>query len=130
MDLRTGQRLWARTIGSIQTPMVAGDHVFVVTTDSQVVCLERATGVVRWVRELRRFEDVEDRKGRVVWSGPVLASNRLVLASSRGDVAVLNPADGAVVRELRADGPVFIAPIVADDTVYVLSDSGSLTAFR
>jgi len=109
---------------------VAGDHVFVVTTDSQVVCLERATGVVRWVRELRRFEDVEDRKGRVVWSGPVLASNRLVLASSRGDVAVLNPADGAVVRELRADGPVFIAPIVADDTVYVLSDSGSLTAFR
>lgn len=130
VDLRTGQRLWARTIGSIQTPMVAGDHVFVVTTDSQVVCLERATGVVRWVRELRRFEDVEDRKGRVVWSGPVLASNRLVLASSRGDIAVLNPADGATVRELRADGPVYIAPIVADDTVFVLSDTGSLSAFR
>lgn len=130
VDLRTGQRLWARTLGSIQTPMVAGDHVFVVTTDAQVVCLERATGVVRWVRELRRFEDVEDRKGRIVWSGPVLASNRLVLASSRGDIAVLNPVDGATVRELRADGPVFISPIVAGETVYVLSDSGSLSAFR
>ena len=56
IDLRSGARLWEQDIASIQTPWVAGDFVFIVTTEAQIVCLARNSGRIRWVRQLPRYE--------------------------------------------------------------------------
>lgn len=85
INFRSGSRAWTRNIAGIQTPLVAGENLFVVSTDGQVVCLNRADGRVRWTASLPSFEDPKGKRGPIVWSGPLLVSNFLVLLSSDGE---------------------------------------------
>ncbi|MBL8557252.1 MAG: PQQ-binding-like beta-propeller repeat protein [Hyphomonadaceae bacterium] len=130
IDQRTGQRLWARGLASTQTPAVAGDTLFIVTVDGELAAIERMTGQVFWVTQLKRYRDEKDRKGRIAWTGPVLAGGKLVLASSEGQAVVVNPASGAVDKTLNVGGPVYIAPIAAAGSVFLLSDEGKLVVIR
>lgn len=130
IDLRTGERVWMAEIKSIETPWVAGDSVFLVTTGAKVICLSRGQGRIRWVTQLQEFEDEDDRDESVQWSGPVLAGDRLLLASSLGDVVSVSPYTGEIMSSVEVGGPVSLSPIVANKTVYVLTDKGRLVAYR
>lgn len=60
IDLRTGARLWERPVGSGDGPWVAGDFVYVLSGNGELVCLARDNGGIRWVRQLPRYEDEEE----------------------------------------------------------------------
>lgn len=130
IDLRTGERVWTRNLASTQTPWVAGDFLYVVSTEGEVVCLSREDGRVRWVQQMPRWEDPEEQEGAVVWSGPVLGSNRLLLVSSDGRIAALSPYTGEVLGWLKAKRGSYVAPIIAQDRMIVLDTDGNLTAYR
>ena len=67
---------------------------------------------------------------RPVWSSPLLANNRLILADSTGDLVALNAKTGAVERRLKLGGATLIGPIAAGDTIYVVTDEAQLIALR
>ena len=69
IDMRTGERIWTADIGSIETPWVLGDFIFVVTLDGQVVCLSSAQGRVRWVSQLRLLKTPMIAKGVSIGRG-------------------------------------------------------------
>jgi outer membrane protein assembly factor BamB len=130
IDQRSGQRIWARGMASTQTPWVSGDGLFVVTIDGELAGIERATGQPFWVTQLRRYKDEKKRKGRVAWTGPVMAGGKLFLASSLGEGVVVDPLTGAVERTVRLGAPVYIPPVVAAGRVFVLTDEANLLALR
>lgn len=130
IDLTTGERVWTRNIASTQTPWVAGDYVYVVTTEAEVVCLNWSDGRVRWVRSLERWEDPEDQSGLIVWSGPVLGSDRLIVASSTGKMVALSPYTGAMLGTLNTSHGTYVPPTVAQGMLLVLDEEGDLTAYR
>lgn len=130
IDLRTGERVWERNIGGVQTPWIAGDFIFLLTLENEVVCLSRRSGRVRWIRELQKFEKQKKRKKPIRWSGPVLASDRLVLVSSHGYAVSISPYSGDILGAVKMPGGTYVAPIIADETLYVLTDSGHLVAMR
>ena len=130
IDLRTGTRLWERPIGSVHGPWVAGDFIFILSNDGQLVCLSRRTGGIMWVRQLQRFEDEEDREDPIYWSGPVLAGDRLIVAGSNREVWSVSPYTGKLMGRIKAPGPVFISPAVANETVFLLTEDAELVALR
>jgi outer membrane protein assembly factor BamB len=130
IDLRTGNRLWEQAIGGVHGPWVAGDFVFVVTNDSQLVCLSRRDGRVRWIRPLQQFEDEEDRLDPIRWAGPVLAGDRLLVGGTNGQVWSVSPYTGKLLGWIEVSGPLLIAPVVANQTVYLLTDDAELIALR
>ena len=130
LELVSGQRIWEINLAGISTPWVVGDWIFVVTDQAQLLAIARATGRVRWMTQLRRYRDQQDKKGSVSWSGPVLAGDRLILASSLGEVVNVSPADGTVQSTVATGAPVSLSPVVADSTLYILHDNGQLTAWR
>lgn len=130
IDQRTGQRVWARGLASTQTPAIAGDALYVVSVDGELTALERTTGQAFWVTQLKRYRDEKDRKGRIAWTGPLLAGGKLVLASSEGQAVIVNPTTGAVEKTLNVGGPVYIAPVAAGGQVFLLSDEGKLVVIR
>ncbi len=130
IDERTGTRIWQREIGGSETPWVAGNHLFVLSNENEMVALGRDNGVIRWVTQLPRYEDAEDRKNPIYWTGPVLAGERLIAASSDGRVVEIDPAGGKALREWRVDSKVRIPPLVAGGTLYLLGEDGTLMAFR
>ena len=130
LDLRTGKALWSRDFGGIQSPAVAGDFVFLITTDNELVCLTRRSGLVRWTKVLPQFENPEDNRGKLVWNGPVIINSQLILTGSNGTLLTLNAADGSEVCHHQLPDKALIPPVVANKTVYVLTDDGTLVAYR
>ncbi len=129
-DLRTGQRVWTQPAGSLTIPLIAGDVVFTATTTGQVAALSKLDGTVLWIQQLENFKNEKKRKERTVWTGPILAGNRLVVASSRGDVKLLDPRSGEVVKDMDVKSAVFVPPVIANETVYILTDEAKLVAFK
>jgi outer membrane protein assembly factor BamB len=130
IDLRTGQRVWARAFASTQTPWIAGDVLYAVSVDGELTAFERTTGNIFWVRQLRRYEDEDDRQGRVAWTGPIMVGSRLVLANSLGEVVAVSPVDGQTLATEDVDQPVFIPPVTANGQIYVVTDEARLVVFQ
>lgn len=130
MDLRTGQRIWNQPAGSLSFPLVVGDFVYTATTDSQIVCMSKLNGSVVWMQQLQSFKNEKKRKDRIAWSGPIIAGDRLVTVSSQGKVVQLNPYTGGIISESDVGGSVFIPPLIANETVFVLNDDAKLIALR
>jgi len=130
IDLRTGNRLWEQSIGGIHGPWVAGDFVYVVSNNSEILCLSRNDGRIKWIRPLQKFEDEKDREDPIRWAGPVLVGDRLLVAGTNGQVWAISPYTGKLMGRIEVSGPVLIAPAVANQTVYFLTDDAELIALR
>ncbi len=130
IDLRSGERIWTADIGSIETPWPMGDYLLVMSLDGELVNLSREQGRVRWIAKLPAFEDEEDREGRIRWAGPLLASEKIILASSDGRLVSVNPTNGDIIDFIEIDEAVSVTPVLADGTLYVLTDEGALIARR
>ena len=130
LDLTTGSQIWDQTIGGVQTPWVAGDFLYVVTSENTLLCLSREDGRIRWVRQLKRYSDEEAKEEPIQWSGPVLASDRLFLASSAGVAVSISPYSGRVLGWLKLPDAVAVPPIVANEMLYFLTDQAEVVALR
>ena len=129
-ELVTGQRIWELNLAGISTPAVAGDWIFTLTDDARLLCIARSSGKVRWLTQLAAYRNVEKKKNPLFWSGPVLAGDRLWFVNSLGQVFSAAATDGQPVLVADVKAPVTLAPVVAGSTLYVLDDSGKITAFR
>jgi outer membrane protein assembly factor BamB len=130
IDLRTGDRVWEQEIGSSYSPWVAGEYIFVLTTDSELVCLTRAEGKVRWLRQLPRWEDEKEKSGPILWAGPILGGDRLLALSSKGEAVSVSPFTGAMMAREQLSAAAFLEPVIAHNTLYLLTDDANLSAYR
>ncbi|MDP7183134.1 MAG: PQQ-binding-like beta-propeller repeat protein [Alphaproteobacteria bacterium] len=130
LDLRSGLRVWERSIGGIQSPWLAGDFIYLLTGENKLVCMTKADGLVVWVAALRKYEDVEDKEHLIIWSGPVLVGDRLIVMGSHGLALAISPYTGRLLGRVEMSNPVRIEPIVVGEMVYVLTEEADLIALR
>ena len=138
LDLRSGQPKWQLPVTGVNAPLPVGDAVFVVSKAGQLITVNRDTGQIYWTRELN--EGRERREGgfltfgrrtiRPQWSGPLLASNRLVMVNSFGEAVAFDPKTGAAQATLKLGAPAYIAPAAYNGALYVLTDNGQLICIR
>jgi outer membrane protein assembly factor BamB len=128
ISLRDGQRRWDLPIATITTPLPTGDVVYVTSQAGEVICIARESGQVFWTVDLNA--GVKKRKDRAIWSGPILASDRLIVVSSKGQAVALNPKSGARGKTIKLGDGAWLAPVAANGAVYVISEDGELIAIR
>ena len=86
---------------------------------------------MRWVSPLAQLVEPDDPDSRRIrWTGPILVGDRLLLASSEGDLVSVSPYTGEILGRTSAGSAVTVPPAIADGTVYYLTDGGELLAFR
>jgi outer membrane protein assembly factor BamB len=130
IDLRTGDRVWEQDIGGTYTPWVAGDYVYVLTNEYSVVCLTRREGKIKWVLDLPRYENQEKKKNPLDWSGPLLASDRLIVLASNGDAISISPYTGKPLGRIVFSDGSYVAPVLANQTLYIVTQGADLIAYR
>ena len=138
IDVRTGQPKWQLPISGVNAPLPVGDVVYVVSKSGELTVVNRDSGQVYWTRDLNEglvrqeggIFGLWDRTVRPIWSGPLLASNRLVLTNSYGDLVAFDPKTGAQTASRKLGGPVYIAPAAYNGALYVLTDEGQLISIR
>ncbi|WP_076072619.1 PQQ-like beta-propeller repeat protein [Sphingomonas montana] len=130
LELTTGQRLWELNVAGISTPWVAGDWIFIVTDDARMLCIQRATGRIRWVSQLPRWKNEKSKKGLIGWTGPILAGDRLLVVNTEGEMMSVTPADGTMAAPIRAGKSFYLSPVVANNMLFLLDNDGKLSAWR
>ena len=129
-ELVSGQRIWEINIAGISTPVTSGEWVFVMTDEARLLCVARSTGKIRWISKLQRYKNEKKKKKPISWYGPVLAGGRLVITNSHGAVWSVAPDEGTATEILDVGNDVSLAPIVANNILYILDESGRISAFR
>ena len=127
IDMQTGIRAWQKDVGGTRTPAVIGDSIFVLTNQGDVMCLKKDTGQVHWAAALPKL--TEDKEP-IFWAGPVVAGDALLFTSSKGEVKFLSPQDGKTLKSLKFEGSSYLSAVIADSTLFVLTDNADLIAWR
>jgi len=130
IDQRNGRRLWERRIGGVDTPWVAGDFIFLLSNEGELFCLTREGGRVRWIRQLPRFLKPKEKEDRIRWAGPVLAGDRLVVVGSNGVALTVSPYTGEPLGRIRLPDSIVLPPVVAEGSIYFLTEDAELIAYR
>jgi len=134
MNVANGERLWTAAEGAISPVWPAGDSVFLMNDLNALVRLDKATGTPIWRTELPsavvRGALFRSQRAVVAHYGPVLAGGRLIVTSSDGLIREFDPQSGALIGTTEIPGGAASNPVVAGQTLYVVSKSGQLVAFR
>jgi outer membrane protein assembly factor BamB len=130
IDERTGARVWQREIGGTRTPWVAGNVLYVLSSENQLIGMNMKDGSIFWITQLDRFKDEKDMEGPIQWSAPIMAGNRLILTSSHGLMVEVNPQSGEVYQRTKTKDDVQLTPVLANDILYTLAENGKLVAYR
>jgi outer membrane protein assembly factor BamB len=120
--LESGQIWWSHDMSSYRGLAADDENIYVTQSDGTIVAMRQRDGSEVW-----RNEKV---KRRAV-SAPVVTSSALVIADFQGYVHYLDKNTGELIARVRvAKQRVSSAPAAYQDTVVVLTDGGSLAAFR
>ena len=130
LDLRSGRRLWDREVASADTPCVAGDWAFILSTDQVVAAVNRNDGHVAWATQLDQYENMVKQKDAILWTGPVLAGDRLLLGGTNKQALAVSPYTGKILGAQELSAKASYAPVIAGGTVYIVSDDGTMIALR
>ncbi len=128
-DIDRGIQAWELPFGGTQMAWPSAQHLFIATDNGRLVAVDRDTGGVAWARSLPKFADAA-RLDRVEWYGPVLAANRLVLASSTGDLVTISPTTGKLLGRVRNRAGFVAPPVIAQNTMLLVTENGDLVAYR
>ena len=130
ISLRMGRRIWEQNIGSTESPWVAGRYLFLISDNNELIALNRKNGKIHWITPLPKWKDPEDKSGKINWVGPVLASDRLIIAGSNGQAITISPYTGRLLGKQKMSSGVTISPIIAQNTLILLSNDAALSAYR
>ncbi len=130
VDQRTGNLAWELDLGGVDTPVIVGDTIAALETQNTLVLIDRSSGRVRATYPLPRFTNEEKSKGPIYWNGPVVADSVLWVAGSNQKLFGIDAASGERIFKGDLTGSAYLAPVLAQQTLLVLTDDGRLTAFR
>ncbi len=134
VNFATGARMWDQEFGGAATPAVAGAYAYLLTDSGRLVALRRQDGRIVWSTDLKAAAgDISDTDASAEvrhYAGPVAAGGHLVVTRGDGHLLFFRPADGALDHRIELPGDTTLPPVVANRTLYVLTTSGTLAAYR
>ncbi len=120
-DLRSGEALWDLPVSGTETPWVAGDYLYTVVSGNILSAISKHKGKARWSHRLSEGG---------TWAGPVMGNGNLIAGSSSGKLVFVSHQTGQPVKNIDLGDPIFISPVIANGTIYVLTDNARLIALR
>ncbi len=126
LSLLSGRRLWEQDVSSLNTPWIAGDFVYLLSNENELLCMTRADGRIKWIRQLPRYEDEKKRKNPFVWRGPIMAGGQLLVAGQHGQMLAIAPKDGTTLSTVEIPENITDMPVIAGGRLYMLTQDAKL----
>ncbi len=126
IDIRSGMRVWEKELGGINTPLVIGNAVYVVTNDNKLIALAKDSGDVLWSETI----DLGNKAGKVSVFAPLMMNGRLVVTQSNGRVHTFAPENGKLLNTVDLDEDFNSAPVVADGYAVFVNTDADLIVYK
>jgi outer membrane protein assembly factor BamB len=114
-----GAILWQKELASITDFWIAGDFIYLVNNDNQLICLYKNTGGIKWFVQLKKYLGKKAKSGKIIYNGIIMAGDNLIMTNSNRELLVISPLDGKILQTKKLDQQIFHSPIVVDGTLYL-----------
>jgi outer membrane protein assembly factor BamB len=122
LSLDSGDIWWARDASSYRGFDLDDANIYLTNSDSVVMSMRKTDGTSVWEQPALKRRSL---------TAPALDGEALVVGDFEGYLHWLDKNTGTIIGRAKTDGErITNAPVVADGRVYVLTDSGSLIAFK
>ena len=129
LDLASGSLRWSTPLAAASTLALYGTTLFVVDQNSLLSAIDANNGKILWERQLTaRFGRKKHKP--VLWNGPLLAGDQLILAASNGEIVAVDAHKGTLVRRMRFAARFTATPIAAQGLFFFLDSKGNIHAFE
>lgn len=120
LSRRDGRARWEHEISTYLDLAEGYGQIYVIDDEDVVHAIDQASGEIAWVQESFKRRHL---------GPPIAFSNYVVFGDDEGYLHVIAQRDGRLLGRRKLDGDgIRSAMIVADGTLYVLGNSGSLQA--
>lgn len=122
LELRSGQVYWQRDMSSHAGIGMDENYLYVSDEQSHVWSLDRRSSATFWKQDKLHARAV---------TAPVPQGDYVVVGDLEGYLHWLAKADGSFAARVRVDkSRIQAPPVVVGDTLYVMSNEGTLAAYR
>ena len=121
VDASRGTVLWTKPSQGFMGVHGDGQMIFGPESDGRVLAWRRSDGERAWVSERLRYRQL---------TAPLALGRSVILGDGNGNVHFLSREDGTLLTRRTTDGSaIAAAPVVAEDTLVVVTRNGSVFGF-
>lgn len=120
-DLKTGDRQIEQSISGVRTPVIQNDFAFLIDSKNCLMCFNLKTNKINWQTKLSKDD---------IFAGPIIAGNSLILTSDKSKLVFVDPISGKIKKEVKYEGSSYLAPIVMNETLYLLTKDFYLHSWK
>lgn len=123
-DVVSGNYLWRKKIAGITDFWGAGEFLFVINNDNKLIALSKKTGGIKWISQLPDYKKKGKAQTKFIYSGIVMAGDRLMISRSDGEFIIASPENGKIEKTYNIGRRILHAPIIVDGKIYLNSIGG------
>ncbi len=121
IDLQSGRVLWSRSMSS-STGLSADDSsLYLSDNEDRVWALDRSSGASLWQQEALQRRSL---------TAPAVYKESVVVGDMEGYLHWMARSDGHFIGRFAVESGMRVAPIVADERLYVFSNNGELLSLE
>ncbi len=129
VDLHSGAKVWTHDASGTQSFCLAGGFAFLLDNTQNLFAIHADDGLVSWALQMPQFHNPKKKKQPMLWSGPILVNNQLVLTNDFGEIAFVDPIAGQIKSIAKLERLADMPPIAAGGLLLQLTRDATLTAY-
>ena len=123
VNMKTGSRIWEKSIPSITTPAVNGNSIFLINNNLELICLDINNGGIRWKNKI--IKNSKDKQ-KEIWQAPVIINSKLVLVGGDKKLIIVDPFTGEIEGVKNISGFPASSPFIYQKKVYLMFRNGDI----
>lgn len=131
LDMRTGDKIWEKEIGSMQNMLLVGDYLYTISNRNILYAIEKDSGEIVWSLNIQEHLRDNDNDNSLIYaSSPLMINNNILLAFSNGKVLRIDAVKGSIIAKKDLGIDISNGLIAVDERVIAVSDDADVIVFK
>lgn len=118
INIFDGNYLWKREIASIADFWVSGNYIFVINNDNRLLAIHKDDGKIKWITNLPHYKNPKKVITKYIYNGLVVAGDKIIISSLDGDITIVSPINGKILKKINIAKKLHHSPIIVGDKMY------------
>ena len=122
--LKSASFNWQAEIGSINTPIIDGNNIFLMADNGYFVNLNRKNGKIIWATNTLKI--LKKKKQITKIAGYIFGSSKVYIVTQNGYLIICSANSGQIESFKKIGDTINTNPIVSNGSLYILTENSKI----
>ena len=119
VSIGDGRILWQKEFSTIINFWVAGNFIYLINNDSQLISIYKRNGKIKWFSQLKKYDNADKLEDKIIYNGIIMAGGNLIVTNNDGEIIIISPINGDILQEYKTSGKNYHRPVIVDGKMYL-----------